>query len=504
MSSPVVAMRGVGKRYPGVQALDDISLDLRAGEIHALVGENGAGKSTLIRILSGVERADEGTLLLDGREARFASPASALRAGIAAIFQELALVPWLSVAENIRLGRQPSRRGLISHRRMREQARTVLRDLDVGVDVRARVASLSTAERQLVEIARALTASARILIMDEPTSSLPGADVERLLEIMRRLREDGTPILFVSHRLDEVLAVADRITVLRGGRLVDTIDARSATVDRLIELMVGTTLSELFPPRREGEPGAVALEVRSLTSRGSFEDVSFDVRAGEVVGFAGLIGAGRSEVMRAVSGIDRATSGTLLLDGRPVRLRTPRQAIRRGVVYVPEDRKETGLVLGLSGFENVALPIFARFERATVIRARRLRRAVSQFASRLGVRGRLDRPARTLSGGNQQKLVLARWILAGARVLILDEPTRGIDIGAKRDIYHLIRGLCDDGLAVILVSSELTELLHLADRIVVMSGGRVSDELRHDEFDEKRIIRAAFAAHTVRHLDKVA
>jgi ABC-type sugar transport system ATPase subunit len=504
VTPPVLEARQVDRRYPGVQALAAVSLDLRPGEIHALVGENGAGKSTLIKILTGVERPDGGELFLDGESAAFGSPAAALEAGVAAIFQELALVQWLSVAENIQLGRASSRAGIVSYRRMREAARAVLRDLDVAIDPAARVSSLSAAERQLVEIARALSGSARILVMDEPTSSLPGADAKRLLEIMARLRDRGAAILFVSHRLEEVLAVADRITVLRGGVVVETLDAGSATSERLIELMVGTSLTELFPAHRGREPGPVALSVRSLTSPGRFEDVSFDVCAGEIVGFAGLIGAGRTEVMRAVCGIEPAQSGTVEIEGQPAQLDSPRQAIAQRIVYVPEDRKQAGLVLTLSGFENVALPTLRRFERRLLVRTGRLRAAVGDLAARCGVRGRLDRPARTLSGGNQQKLVLAKWILAGARVLVLDEPTRGIDIGAKREIYHLIAELCDEGLAVVLVSSELPELLHLTDRIVVMSGGRVCDELGYEEFDEQRILRAAFSAHTVTHLEDAA
>lgn len=373
MTEAVLRADGVSKRYPGVQALDEVSLDLRPGEIHALVGENGAGKSTLIRVLAGVVRPDRGTLYLDGNKTTFGSPAAARNAGIAAIFQEFALVPWFSVAENIQLGREPGRAGFVNRRRMRDAAQAVLRELDVGVDVRASVASLSTAERQLVEIGRALAASARVLIMDEPTSSLPGADVDRLLTIVRRLRENGAAILFVSHRLEEVLRIADRVTVLRGGRYITTVEAGDASVDRLIELMVGTSLSQIFPQRLPGEPGEVILEAVSLTRSGSFEDVSFDVRAREVVGFAGLIGAGRTEVMRALCGIDRLSSGSVRFEGREVRFRTPRQAIQSGIVHVPEDRKEAGLILGLTGFENVALPTLRRFERAALIQTRTLR-----------------------------------------------------------------------------------------------------------------------------------
>lgn len=504
MTEAVLEARQVSKRYPGVQALQDVSLALRAGEVHALVGENGAGKSTLIRTLAGVSVPDSGTIAVDGVPVKLTSPAAARRAGIVAIFQELSLVPWLSVAENVSLGRESGRAGVIDYGAMRETATRTFNDLGVVIDLRSPTAKLSTAERQLVEIARALSASARVLIMDEPTSSLPGSDAERLLDIVRRLRDQGTAVLFVSHRLQEVLSIADRISVMRGGRLVATLDAASCDIDGLIELMVGQRLSDLFPPPRPCPESEVVLEARSLTARPRFSNVSFEVRRGEVIGFAGLIGAGRSEVMRALCGIDPLQTGDIFLDGRPVRFRRPRHAIRHGVIYVPEDRKEDGLIMALSGYENAGLASYRRFERAGFLSRARLNDAVQRLAERLRVRGRLERPARTLSGGNQQKIVLGRWLLAGARILILDEPTRGIDIGAKRDLYHLIREFCDEGLGVVLVSSELPELLHLADRIVVMSGGTVTDTLERDEFDEQRILRAAFAAHTVRHAQTAA
>ena len=504
MTPAVLETRHVGKSFPGVKALSDVSIDLRAGEVHALVGENGAGKSTLISILTGAQKPDDGAVLLDGEPANFGSPAAARRAGVGAIYQELALVPWLTVAENIRLGDEPRRMGIVKTSRMRSEARGALHSLGVDVDVTAPTASLRTAERQLVEVARALSTSARVLIMDEPTSSLPASDAERLLAVVRRLRDEGAALLFVSHRLEEVLAVADRITVLRGGRVMTTVAVDAIDSDALIELMVGSSLGRLFPQRTTAARGDVVLEVDRLRPRGAEHEVSFQVRAGEVVGFAGLVGAGRTEAMRAVCGIDPPDAGRVVVAGTARTFKTPREAMRAGVVYVPEDRKDDGLVLGLSGYDNVALPTLRRFARFGLLRGRRLRRGVEAVTARFAVRGRLDRPARTLSGGNQQKLVLAKWVFAGARVLVLDEPTRGIDIGAKREVYELVRELCDEGLAVVLVSSELAELVHLADRIVVMSGGRVTDVVERGEFDEQRILRAAFAAHVVRHVEDAA
>jgi ABC-type sugar transport system ATPase subunit len=494
----------VSKRYGGIHALADVDFDLRGGEIHGLVGENGAGKSTLVRLLSGAERPDKGSLRVAGNNVAFRSPAAARELGIVAISQELALVPWLTVAENIVLGREHGRAGVVSIRRARATARSVLEQLDVGVDVRAPISTLSTAERQLVEIARALAASARFLIMDEPTSCLPGTDAARVIEIMKRLRATGSGVVFISHRLEEVIDVADQTSVLRGGRNVATLTAGEASPERLIQLMTGSDPGHLFPPKAEPALDRVLLEVSSISRDDAFEDVSFDVRAGEVVGFAGLVGSGRTEVMRAVCGLDRLSSGTVSIDGEARPPKSPRRAIEQGLVYVPEDRKELGLVLGLSGYANVALPSLRRFERWLTVRDRPLRAAVSALAARMQVRGRLERPVSTLSGGNQQKLVLAKWMLGGAKVVVLDEPTRGIDVGAKRDVYELISQLAGDGVAVVLVSSEMPELLAMSDRIVVMSGGRVHDRLDRAEFDEQRILKAAFAAHTVRHLGTAA
>ena len=495
---PIVSVENISRDYPGVRALRDISLDLRAGEVHALVGENGAGKSTLIRVLSGDLRPDRGTIQIWGKTVKFSSPSDARRHGIVVIFQELMIVPELSVAENVLLGNEPGPAGFLYSRHEAERrTAAVLRSLGDRLDINPRslAGSLSTAQKQIVEIARALVLKAPIIIMDEPTAALSGNEAAALLEIIRRLRADGASILFVSHRLDEVRSIADRVTVLRGGERIATLDAAAITDARdLIELMVGRPIAELFPARND-KIGDIALVVQNLTRHGAFEDVSFEVRAGEVLGVAGLVGAGRTEVMRAIFGADRADSGTITRRGRPLVIRSPRDAIAAGIAYLPEDRKEHGLVLSLSGSENVVMASLERHGGLGLVSWTDVRRTAKSIASRLQFRGKLDAPARTASGGNQQKLVIGKWVLTGAEVLIFDEPTRGIDIGTKAEVYRLMHQLAGQGAAIILVSSELPELMNVCHRIVVMSGGRVRDELLEPEFTERRILAGAFAAH---------
>jgi ABC-type sugar transport system ATPase subunit len=502
MTEPVqsLAVSGIIKTYPGVTALAGVSLDLRRGEVHALVGENGAGKSTLIKILSGDIAADEGTITVSGSPVAFGSPVAARRHGIASIFQELTIVPGLSVAENVVLGSEPTvgiGRQFYSRRRSIAEAGRMLERLGAGgaIDPMAPAALLSTAQKQIVEIARALLREAPIIIMDEPTAALSAKDAEALLRIVAQLRDEGRSIIFVSHRLNEVLAVADRVTVLRGGRHVATLPVGSVNgTGHLIELMVGRPLSELFPPRNT-EFGDIVFSARGLGRKGVFEAVSFDVRQGEILGVAGLIGAGRTEVMRAIFGADRLHAGQLIKAGRTIAVRRPHDAIAAGIAYMPEDRKEQGLVLELSGQENIVMAAMDRFSRWGVVNWPKIRSTSAEIARRLQFRGQIEAPARTNSGGNQQKLVIGKWVATGADLLIFDEPTRGIDIGAKVEVYRLIQSLAAQGAGIVLVSSELHELINVAHRIIVMSGGRIRDELPLDEFDERRILTAAFAAH---------
>jgi len=495
-----VALEDIAKDYPGVRALSGVSLDLRAGEVHALVGENGAGKSTLIRILSGDARPNRGRILVQGREVQFQSPSDARRHGIATIFQELMIVPGLSVAENVVLGSEPTLgwgQQIYSRSRAEQMAGEALKSLGLAaaIDPRASVESLSTAQKQIVEIARALLRNAPVIVLDEPTAALSDNEAEALLRILDRLRGQGSAILYVSHRLNEVRRIADRITVLRGGQHIATLPAAAvARTEELIELMVGRPIEELFPPRSPARGGTV-LAVRGLGRTGAFEDVSFEVRAGEILGVAGLIGAGRTEVMRAIFAADPLDRGEILKDGRRLALRSPAEAIASGIAYLPEDRKEQGLVLTLQGHENLAMASLERYGGCGLVSWGRLRRSAQEVAARLQFRGDLEAPARVISGGNQQKLVIGKWVLSKADVLIFDEPTRGIDVGAKAEVYRLIYQLAMQGKAVIVVSSELPELVNLCHRIIVMSGGRVQDEMDAADFDERRILAAAFAAH---------
>jgi ABC-type sugar transport system ATPase subunit len=496
----IVAVEEVSKSYPGVLALDGASLDLRPGEVHALVGENGAGKSTLIRILSGDVMPDSGRIRVRGREVTFNSPGDARRSGIVTIFQELMIVPDMTVAENIVLGDEPGTgplRQLYSRARAEQVSAEILRSLDLrtSIDPRRPASSLSTGQKQIVEIARALVRRAPVIILDEPTAALPDNESAILLRILRQMRGEGAAILFISHRLEEVRGIADRVTVLRGGRRITTLGVSElAGTDQLIELMIGRPLSEMFPPRNS-KIGDTVLSVRGVTRRGVFDNVSFEVRAGEVLGLAGLIGAGRTEVMRAVFGADPLDSGTISRGGRVLSIATPADAMQAGIAYLPEDRKTQGLVLSLSGYENLVMTSLRRHSSFGVVSWRGVTTTAREVARRLQFRGALSATASTNSGGNQQKLVIGKWILSNADVLIFDEPTRGIDVGAKAEIYRIIHELAGAGRAVIVVSSEIMELTNLCHRIVVMSGGRIYDEMSADEFDERRILAAAFAAH---------
>src|SRR3984893_10161995 len=495
---PFVVLNNLQKDYPGVRALGGVSMDLRRGEVHALVGENGAGKSTLIRVLSGGVRPDGGTLSVGGETVVFAGPMDARKHGIVTIFQELMIVPELSVAENIFLGNEPESFGLFYSRRRAERlAADVLGTLVQGTGIRPsqRASSLSTAQKQLIEIARALVLRAPVIVMDEPTAALSENEAVVLRRLIVRLRSEGTSILYVSHRLDEVMEIADRVTVLRGGERIATSDIGAIKhTSELISLMIGRPIAELFPPSNE-DLGEVVFSASNLTRHGVFENISFDVRAGEVVGFAGLVGAGRTEVMRALFGADALDSGEIRKNGRGLTIRNPRDAIAQGIAYLPEDRKHQGLVLSMSGAENVVMASLERSSVAGFVSASTIRRIAETIGARLHFKGQLDAPAGTASGGNQQKLVIGKSILTGAQILIFDEPTRGIDVSAKAEIYRLMHLLAADGVAVIIVSSELPELISTCHRIYVMSDGRVRDELPLAEFDEKRILAGAFAGH---------
>jgi rhamnose transport system ATP-binding protein len=480
------------KSFGSVQALVDASIELYAGEAHGLVGENGAGKSTLVKVLAGVYRPDSGRVLLDGDEVRLAGPADARAAGIAVIYQEPTLFPDLSVAENIFMGRQPLSRGRrIDTRELRRRVEALMERLGVPLDPSRPARGLSIADQQIVEIAKALSFQARVIVMDEPTAALSGAEVERLFSVARALRAQGTAVLFISHRLDEIFALCQRVTVMRDGRQVFTGPLDGLTRDDLVRRMVGRELSAMFP-KQAATRGDVALSVRRLTREGVFTDVSFDVRHGEIVGLAGLVGAGRSEVARAVFGIDRRDAGEVVIEGRRLPPASPTAAMAAGMGYVPEDRRAQGLVMDLSIARNTSLASLGRLRHGLFIRSADERRLAADWAARLRLKlARLSDPASALSGGNQQKLVLAKWLSRHPSVLIVDEPTRGIDVATKAEVHRLLSDLAGQGVAILMISSELPEILGMADRVLVMHEGRLSAELPRDQATEERVMFAA-------------
>ena len=492
--SPVaLELRGIDKTFPGVRALSDVELILRYGEIHALVGENGAGKSTLLKIMTGVYQPDAGTIHVDGVERHFASPRDAIQAGIGTVHQERNLIPRFSVAENITLERPPtSAPGLIDAAKMVAEARYWLETLDVATDPRAPVDQLSVAQMQLVEIAKALSLQSRILLLDEPTASITPHESERLFRMLRRLRDDGAAILFISHKLEEIFALCDRVTVLRDGRLV-ALDADLAMLDRdrLVTYMIGRVEESADLPPKAVDHSRPLLEARALSTGNGTREASFALYAGEVLGLYGLVGAGRSELARAIVGDDHITGGELLVDGAPVRIRDEQEALERyGIGYVSENRQTEGLILSHSVQANIAITVWRRLKNALGwVSGRKEREEVGPFVSRLEVRTpSLEQAVGNLSGGNQQKVSLAKWLAAQTRILIVDEPTVGIDVKTKHELHGLIWDLAGQGLAILLISSDLPEMIHLADRILVMKDRRIVGEVanshRYDETSE--------------------
>jgi len=475
----VLEVKGISKTYPGVRALDRMEFSCAKGSVHALIGENGAGKSTLIKILSGATAPNEGQLMLDGVVYAPASPSEAVDAGVSTIYQEFNLIPALSVAENIFLGRERITRGLLDAASMRSEAKALLARIGAPIDVRRRVSTLSVAEQQLVEIAKALAVSARVLIMDEPSATLSDHEMTLLYNVVRTLSRDGVTILYVSHRMDEIFDLCDTCTILKDGRSVCT--RKVADLDRaaMIRLMVGREVDTRFPDRRGGDATSndIVLDVKALRLAERVKDVTFSVRAGEIVGLAGLVGAGRTEVARAIFGLDDIESGEISLGGRIHRPKTAAEAIDAGVALVPEDRKAQGLVLGLSIRENAMLPTLESVCRLGFINRRREQARVASVCKQLAVSASsAEVPVGTLSGGNQQKVVFGKWIAHDYTLLILDEPTRGVDVGAKVEFYRLIDEIARSGKAVLLISSELPELLGMADRIVALRDGVVTGE----------------------------
>ncbi|MFD4542354.1 sugar ABC transporter ATP-binding protein [Streptomyces bauhiniae] len=503
MSDPdeLLRIEGIRKAFPGVVALDGVDFDLRRGEVHVLLGENGAGKSTLIKTLSGAHTPDAGRILAGGVEVRIQGAQDAERLGIATIYQEFNLVPELTVAENIFLGRQPRRLGMIDRKKMEADAELLLARVGVDVSPRARVRELGIARLQMVEIAKALSLDARVLIMDEPTAVLTSEEVEKLFSIVRTLRADGVGIVFITHHLEEIAALGDRVTVIRDGRSVGQVPA-STPEDELVRLMVGRSIEQQYPRERPAGRGEPLLRVEGLTRGGVFHDVSFEVRAGEVVGVAGLVGAGRTEVVRAVFGADPYDAGTVRVSGVELRRGDVNAAMTAGIGLVPEDRKGQGLVLDASVAENLGLVTMRSATHAGLVDRKAQYTAAERIAAQLGVRmAGLGQHVRTLSGGNQQKVVIGKWLLADTKVLILDEPTRGIDVGAKVEIYQLINALTAQGAAVLMISSDLPEVLGMSDRVLVMAQGRIAGELAADEATQDTVMALAVSTPTTEAVD---
>ena len=489
-SIPAVSFRGIGKRFPGTVALQDVSFDVMPGACHALMGENGAGKSTLGKILAGIYRPDEGYFEIDGVARRFHSPLEAQRAGIGIVHQELSFCPNLSVAENICLSHLPNRAGRMDWRRLHEKAQACLDEIGAECDVREELSRLSAGQTQMVQIAAALATGARIFVMDEPTSSLSTAESQRLEELIGQLRRSGATILYVSHRMDEIFRFCDTVTVMRDSQHVVTMPLAQTNEAELVRLMIGRTWEKLFPEHVERAPGAERLRVEELSSPGKFRNVSFSLRSGEVIGMAGLVGSGRSEIAMGIFGLDPRMTGRIFVEGREASVRCPREAMDLGIGLVSEDRKGQGLVLGMECGENITLASLDRLSWNGVICRAKERGVIADFFGKLQVKAASPQvSAQTLSGGNQQKLVLAKWLALQCRILILDEPTRGVDVGAKAEIHRLIDELAAAGLAILMISSELPEVLNLSTRVMVMRNGRVAGILDRSEATQERVMQ---------------
>jgi len=490
----VLQLEGISKQFPGVKALEDANFDLRRGEVHMLVGENGAGKSTLIKILAGAYRHDTGRIVINGRPADIQNPAQSLALGVSVIYQEFNLVPFLSVAQNIFLGREPRHPkipGLIDHARMKAESQALLESLGVDIDPQTTVHYLGVAQQQMVEVAKALSVNAQIVVMDEPTSALTTREIEQLFAAIRRLTAGGVGVIYISHRLEEVFQIGDRVTVLRDGKWITTLNVRDATMDVIIQAMVGRAINRLFPRDFTAEKGEEALAVRNVHRHGVLQDISMTVRCGEIVGLAGLVGAGRTELARVIFGADSYDAGEVTIFGRTAR-GSPAACVAIGVGFLPEDRKREGLALILPLRENVVVASLRRLFPSGIIKRAKEYTVVTDFVKSLDIATpSINRMTKFLSGGTQQKVVLAKWLCTQSRFLIFDEPTRGIDVGAKAEIHQLMNELVKQGAAILMISSELPEVLNMSDRIYVMHKGRITKELSREEASQEAILRHA-------------
>jgi inositol transport system ATP-binding protein len=495
----LLKMTGISKHFPGVQALDNVSLEVAPGEIHGLLGENGAGKSTLLKILSGAYHPDAGTIELDGRSLRVDNPHHAQELGIVTIYQEFNLVPSLSIAENVFIGREPGRAPFISWTALRDETRLITDRLGMNLDPMALVRDLTVAEQQMVEIARALSMKSRLIIMDEPTSALSDHEVEKLFQIMRDLKAQGLSIIFVTHRLEEVHTICDRITVLRDGRNVGSANVKEVALNDIIRMMVGRSVDELFHREKKHDYGDVALRVHNISRYGTtqdpnanvLKDISFEVRRGEILGIAGLVGAGRTELARVIFGADPFSGGQIEIDGRPVRITSPQVAIQHGIGLVPEDRKQQALFLALAVRENTSITVLDRLLRwRSFVREKDEMDLMERYRQKLNIRmTSSEQKIVNLSGGNQQKVVIARWLALQPKVLIVDEPTRGIDVAAKAEVHSLLDQMASEGIAIVMISSELPEILGMSDRIITMREGRLTGEVSRSEATEEKLMQ---------------
>jgi ABC-type sugar transport system ATPase subunit len=492
MSATFIEFKGITKTFGGVIALSDVTLDIARGECHGLMGENGAGKSTLGKVLAGIHKPDSGEMKIDGKSFNFSSPRDAMDAGVAMVHQELAFCKDLSVAENLSMGHYPRKLGVIVDKaEMERRAHELLSKISVSLDVSRPMHELSTAQEQLVQIAAAVGIGPRIVIFDEPTSSLAEPDAQNLFKLIESLREGGMTMIYVSHRMPELFRLCDKISVLRDGQYVGTLGRAEATQDAVVKMMIGRSVTDYFPQHVSGKPGEVVLRVNNLSSPGLFRDVNFEVRAGEIVGFAGLVGSGRSEIAKAIFGLDRSAKGEVEIGGKRLGLGSTKESMAAGVGLVPEDRKRQGLILELPIRANVSLAILDRLRGAIGMLKRKREEEVSaDYFGKLRVKASsMEAPPSSLSGGNQQKVVLAKWLARGGKLLIVDEPTRGVDVGAKAAIHALIDELASQGLAVMLISSELPEVINLSTRILVMRDGNIAGELSRQEASQEAVLR---------------
>jgi ribose transport system ATP-binding protein len=495
MSDALIVMEGIEKSFPGVHALSQCQFELLPGEVHALVGENGAGKSTLMKVLTGIYKKDAGRILYKGREVEILNPRAAQQLGISIIHQELNLMGHLTVAQNIFIGREPRRKigFLLDDKKLNEQAEELFERIHLKLDPRTKVSDLTVAKQQMVEIAKALSFNAEVLIMDEPTAALTETEIDELFRIIRSLRERGVGIVHISHRLEELKKISDRVTVMRDGRYVDTVRTAEVSIDQIISMMVGRIIYETAPEIPENGNQDVVLEVRHLNRGNLIKDVSFQLKKGEILGFSGLVGAGRTEVARAIFGADPRDSGEVLIDGEPVVIKSPQDAVKHGIGYLSEDRKLFGLALGLDVKENIVLAAFNKFLGFFGwVDQPKTRQVAEHYVQALNIKTpTLEQIVKNLSGGNQQKVIISKWLTADTKILIFDEPTRGIDVGAKSEIYRLLNDLAQQGKSIIMISSELPEILRMSHRVVVMCEGRVTGELIAGEATQESIMKFA-------------